>query len=716
MAQEARGKKPNSKFLHPQSLPEHYFPFSKFHCYGIIILLSFVLYSNTLWNKYALDDAIVITQNDFTKQGFSGIGKLLTTDVFLGFFKTEKNLVAGGRYRPLSVVTFAIEYELFGENPAVSHFFNIVLYGLTGIVLFVFLTRLMLMKPTKYSGLIYLPLLTSLLFIAHPIHTEAVANIKGRDEIMTLLFAIVAANSFLKYYDERKVKTLVSGSVWFFLALLSKENAITWLAIFPLLLYFFRPWQKTNVAYVSGAAFMVAAIYLVLRQTFTNTSLDKEVTELMNNPFVGATDEQKFTTIIYTWGKYLWLLIFPHPLSHDYYPHQIPWKNFSHIGFIVSAFVYIGLGGLAVYGFLKKHLYSFCILYFIITFSVVSNLLFPVGTTMSERFVYMSSVSFCLFVAYLVHQIPVRKGKLERDSTLYRTAMALTMVILLGYSVKTIARNPAWKDNYTLFSTDIRYSPNSAKLNNALGGTSLEFLDKPGVTPPEKRFYADQAKSVLARAIEIHPKFTNAYLLMGNAYLKGDSNFVMAAKYYAQCLTINPNYRDAITNLGVALHKINDADQRLAVLNEALHSSPANFRLLYHRGLAERNASQYATAIESFRKAIQVKPDYGEAYNQMGLTFGQNLNQIDSSIIYLHKAVSVDPSLVDAHDNLATAYGIKGEFQKAIDVLNYAISLRPDHTKYYSTMAVTYRAMGNMNKANEYFSRAQQFQGKTYNR
>ena len=137
--QQRRKAKPTKPFV---KLPaaaklEIFYPYKKTVCFGMIAALAFVLYVNTLWNQYALDDAIVITQNQFTQQGFKGIGNIMTSDVFLGFFKTEKNLVAGGRYRPLSVVTFAIEHQLFGENPGVSHFINLLLYALTGIVLFI---------------------------------------------------------------------------------------------------------------------------------------------------------------------------------------------------------------------------------------------------------------------------------------------------------------------------------------------------------------------------------------------------------------------------------------------------------------------------------------------------------------------------------------------------------------------------------------------------
>ena len=150
------------------------------------------------------------------------------------------------------------------------------------------------------------------------------------------------------------------------------------------------------------ASIIVSGIYLAMRQSFTNTSLDKEVTEILNNPFAGASMAQKYATIIYTFGKYLLLLIFPHPLTHDYYFNQIPLKEFSNIGVILSILIYSIAGVVAVIQFRKKTLLSFCILYFAITFSVVSNLFFPVGTTMSERFMYMSSLSFSIYLAYLI--------------------------------------------------------------------------------------------------------------------------------------------------------------------------------------------------------------------------------------------------------------------------------------------------------------------------
>jgi len=153
----------------------------------IIFILPFVLYYQSTSFGYVLDDQIVITDNSFTKKGFSGIGDLLSNESMTGYFGEQKDLVEGNRYRPLSLITYAIEYGIVGDlNPGLSHFINILLYGLTGLLLFRVLT-MMLRKRTSSVWWLSIPFLTSLLYIAHPIHSEAVANIKGRDEIMALL-------------------------------------------------------------------------------------------------------------------------------------------------------------------------------------------------------------------------------------------------------------------------------------------------------------------------------------------------------------------------------------------------------------------------------------------------------------------------------------------------------------------------------------------------
>ena len=157
---------------------------------ALMLIVPFALYWQTTGYGYVLDDQIVITDNSFTKEGWSGIDDLLLTESFTGYFGEQKELVQGNRYRPLSLITFAIEYGITGGlHPWLSHFINILLYGILGIVILrVF--HLLLPDRIQTASWLSLPFLVALLYILHPIHTEAVANIKGRDEIMAMLLSL----------------------------------------------------------------------------------------------------------------------------------------------------------------------------------------------------------------------------------------------------------------------------------------------------------------------------------------------------------------------------------------------------------------------------------------------------------------------------------------------------------------------------------------------
>jgi len=207
----------------------------------ILAALSIVLYANTITHDYTQDDAIVINDNEFTTQGFAGIPALLKYDTFRGFFKVDgkEKLVSGGRYRPLTPVMFAIEYQLFGYNPVIGHLLNILWFTLLVLVLYLTLERLFFKYDTS-SKWRYMIFAACILFAVHPIHTEAVANIKGRDEIICLLGSLASLYCAIRWYDERKNKFMIFSGMLFFIALMSKENTITFLVVIPLALYIFR--------------------------------------------------------------------------------------------------------------------------------------------------------------------------------------------------------------------------------------------------------------------------------------------------------------------------------------------------------------------------------------------------------------------------------------------------------------------------------------------
>src|SRR5436190_11728100 len=123
---------------------------------------------------------------------------------------------------------FAIEWQYFPNAPWFPHLMNVLIYCLSAAVLFLFLTKLI-----RNRGLL-LPLLITLLFVAHPLHTEIVASIKSRDELLGFLFSLLCLNSLISYQEKPALMRLLLSLIFLFLALLSKETAITMLAVIPL--------------------------------------------------------------------------------------------------------------------------------------------------------------------------------------------------------------------------------------------------------------------------------------------------------------------------------------------------------------------------------------------------------------------------------------------------------------------------------------------------
>ncbi len=474
----------------------------------IIFLLPFALYYQSTTFGFVLDDQIVVSENKFTKKGFDGIGDLLTTESMTGYFGEQKDLVEGNRYRPLSLITYAIEYGIVGDlKPGLSHFINILLYGLTGLLLFRVLT-MMLRKRVAVTWWLAIPFLTSLLYIAHPIHSEAVANIKGRDEILALLLSLATLYGVLRYMDKKSIAWLISSCFLFFLALLSKENSITFLAVIPLTVYFFSEYKWKPNFLALGALVVTTIVYLALRFSAAGVpEFGKEINDLMNNPFLGMKGGEKMATIMFTLYKYIQLYLFPHPLSHDYYPYAIPvlgWGDFRSLG---SLFLYVGLGIWALLGLKKKRLSSYAILFYLITLTIVSNIVVNLGTFMNERFIYMASVGLALLLSYIISE---KIGKWKGNTGVI-IASALVGIMLVGYCMKTISRVPDWESALSLNTSAVKYGTESARANSFMA-TALYNEGKESITA-DKWDKLEEGYEYANKALKIHPFYLNGNLM-----------------------------------------------------------------------------------------------------------------------------------------------------------------------------------------------------------
>ena len=481
----------------------------------ILAILAIGLYAASLSFGYALDDTMVVEKNKIVQKGFDGMGDIFRFESFRGYFGEQKQLLEGDRYRPLSLMTFAAEIGIFGkEKPFFGHFFNLLLYALTALLLY---RVLLFMFPregettdgtdnfmSKFTPFFMIPFLATALFIVHPLHVEVVANIKGRDEILALLGELSALYFTFKYTQNKKLKYLIGSFTSILLALLSKESAITFLAIVPLTAHFFTKTTTFDKLKITLPIAAATLIYLIMRVNAIGYLLgSKEITDLMNNPFYGMEIGDKLATISYTLLLYVKLHIFPHPLTHDYYPFQIPRLTWADPRALLGLGVHIGLVVVILRGWKNRTIWAYAAAFYMATLSIVSNLFVSVGTFMNERFVYHASLAFCLALAYFLTRKYVPK----------MASVGIAAVFLLAFSIKTITRVSDWKSGATLNNSAIVNSPNSARANCFFGVSMWEdkYMKLPkDATNKQKLVLLDEMSPYFEKSLRIIPNYGSA--------------------------------------------------------------------------------------------------------------------------------------------------------------------------------------------------------------
>jgi tetratricopeptide (TPR) repeat protein len=497
----------------------------------VVFAVAALVYVNTLTHDYALDDVISVTMNQFTKKGLEGIPDILTKDSFYGFIGNSSEL-PGGRWRPLALLTFAIEWEFFGQNPEVSHFINVMLYALCCLMLFRFLCSFL--GADKF----WIAVTASIVFAVHPVHTEVVANIKSRDEILSLLFIVASLTLALKYHRHKKtILHLLLSVLLYFLALLSKENGVTGLALVPLVFFFSDKRTITDALIKSIPFFLIIVMYSLLRIGVIGFK-QTEIQEIMNAPFLLATPVEAFATKIYVLLIYIKLLFIPYPLSYDYSYNQIPYKNLSDVWVITSIVLQLALLVFAIYRVAKRDLLSFAILFHFLSIFIVSNLIVNTGGVLGERFLFQASLGFALTIGLLLGRIQ-QQYHLSMKQIRNTTLLFLTLISIPSM-LWAFQRNKDWENDRTLFIADVKTCPNSARTNNG-AGTAWILLSDEARDSVIKMQYLDTAQQLLTKALKIHPTYVDPLLNLGVVYSrKRDAE--NAEKTWNSARALNPTH------------------------------------------------------------------------------------------------------------------------------------------------------------------------------
>lgn len=555
-------------------LSEHFLARKKIQVFSLLFIV-LALNFNTLYNDYALDDYVVLTENAYVKQGFKGIPELLSKDLMSGV--PRKNDLSQPRYRPVSLVVFAIEYQFFGENPAVSHLINVLLYALLIVVLFRLLDTWLFRN--RQAGLAFL---TCLLFAVHPVHAEVIANVKSRDELLTFLLLLFSLLNYLRYFQEHRKSHFIGAMTCYFLALLTRESAVTFLAVVALVLYFFCDFSIRRSLRSALPYLLVFIASMFVRYMVIGTSRPV-VTDLLNSPFIAASSAQAFATKTFIILKYVLLLLYPHPLSCDYSFNQIPYIGLGSLRFISSFLFILAAISYGLYFLKSRSLLSFSIFYFAITISLSTNYFIDIGTPFSERLLFQPSLAFCIVTASAFIYL-IRQSK-------YAMSGVLTLIVL-SFSFKTIARNRDWKNNETLFLSDVVSAPNSARTNWAAMEIFRAKAEREN-DPNQKNELLHQSIAYGEKAIQIYPHYAPSYISLGFPYyyLK---NFDKASQLWKKAYALDST--------------IPETKVCLRVLSKEY----------YRQGNSFFDNNQFEKAIKAYRNSTELNEQNLEAWYNLG--------------------------------------------------------------------------------------------------
>lgn len=641
----------------------------------ITFLVAFISYLNGLHGDFLHDDIFAIKNNrDVT--GTNSLIKLWTND-FWG--KSMSDNSSHKSYRPITVLTFRLNYALCGSEPFYFHVVNVLLHALIASLLS-WMCQHRLYLSTKCS------LLTGLLFAVHPVHVEAVTGLVGRAEILSALFFMISfilytksINTQWKYYGDfartEKVGMFLFSMVCGVIAMLCKEQGIMVLAV-CMLYDVFVICRRGILKCLMKRELSTEFILLFKRLLFTSLTIlcllifrwwimkgQLPLFQHQDNP--ASFSPYLVTRCLsypYLWFYNIFLLLFPSTLCYDWQVGSIPLiesfvdpRNLATL-FMLAVFMFFMLKWLLHFMKANPCQYPDAIL-FIFLFSVLpfvpaSNLIFRVGFVVAERTLYIPSIGYCILIAHGVCVLLDRFPK-------YRYHLAsLFTVLVLSLMCKTLLQNQVWNTRETLFKSGVRTLPNNAKVHY----NYANMLKDKGQN--------DEAIHEYQIAIRLYPEHASAHNNLGTII----PNITQSMYHYERALQIYPGHQGALINLGARKFKLGNKTEGLQMLQRAMDIDRHNVEALMTLGGMMAELNRWTEAEHLYREAITEKPDFADVYYHYG-TYLHLKGDIEEAVQYYRKAFSLDTHHSVSMVNAARGLRQLGKLNEAETLLDRVLML-----------------------------------------
>ncbi len=545
----------------------------------LLVVLTILVYANTLFNGFTMDDDPYILHNP-----------AVTSPSWHGFFVPDQ---VTNLFRPITFGSFALNWAVGGDHPFGYHLINVLLNAIVALLLYLVLRRLL--ENVANGGLVAWA--AALLFALHPIHTEAVASVVGRSELLAAAFLLGA---WLLHLEDRPYLALLC----FLFALLSKESAVVFV---PLVLAGdYAQGKLRSIGRYAGIAVAGGAYLVVLRRIQGGHYGPNGIT-FLDNPLAHLPASLRILNAFRIAWKYVALQLYPATLSCDYsYNSILLYGNWHHNGPAVVAALFVLALWIRAFFWTKRKEWFLAGAIYLLAFSVTSNLLTATGTIMAERLAYLPSAGFCLGAALLWIWLEKRQRM---------AAWAVLGIVLLALAARTVVRNRDWRDNFALFTAGERAEPRSAKMHAGIGEQYLV------------RGQLDQARQELQTALHIFPDYPQAIGVLGivEANLGNDEE---ALRLFRKELAMTPktdeHYTAIQVTLAAQLMKLKQNDDALKILDNVIAKSPDNARAWSNRAATRFQRGEAQAARSDAETALHLDPGNAQAQNVLALLSAQS--------------------------------------------------------------------------------------------
>lgn len=514
---------------------------SKFLLPGIL-LLTIIIYYRSFSNDFVLnwDDENFILKNTRVQELSTG----MLTDIFTSFFR--------GNYFPLTAFCYALEYHFFGTQPQAYHVLNVTIH-LASIYFLFHLVK-------KLTGRIEAAAITALLFGIHPMQVESVAWIAELKNLLYGLFFILSLLQYLRFLDSARYKYLLSAFLFFVLSSLSK-SAATPLPVVLILVDIYRGRKVNTISVIEKVPFIIVSLAIGIIAIFAQ----QEAHALQDLSVAFSFSDRIFLTT-YQVMVYLLKLFAPVNLSAFYYypSASLGWEYF------ISPFIIL-LVIITVYKAKKmRRDLIFGLMFFIVSISVMLQLIPFGGAIIAERYVYIPYIG--LFIIIGLFYCNVSDNIFAFSSKLKKPLPIVMTGFILFLAITAFNRVPVWKNSVTLFTDVIEKNPDRDFGYQYRGVARAMAGDYKGCIEDQDE------------AISINPKYPEAYYSRGLAkmstggYKSGFEDFQKAVEY-------KKDYYDAYNNMGTAMIKFKQFDKALGYFDKVLQFKPGFTLAYYNKGV-----------------------------------------------------------------------------------------------------------------------------------